>query len=266
MATPFPLQFRNSSDSNIPHNADPMPSPRFYCPARFAPGATIPLPGNATHHALHVLRMKTGDPLTLFNGDGFDYPGQILRIDKAGATAKIVGKLEVQCESPLLITLAQAISARERMDFTLQKAVELGVACIQPLAAERSVVKLAGDKIERRREHWQNIVISACEQCGRAVVPEVLPPLPLADWLGLKEEFALKLILSPTAQYTLQDMTRPTGRICLLTGCEGGFSPQEQQTATSCGFTEMRLGARVLRTETAALAALAAIQVMWGDF
>jgi 16S rRNA (uracil1498-N3)-methyltransferase len=243
-----------------------MPTSRFYCPARLAPGASVALTEHASHHALHVLRMKTGDGLTLFNGDGYDYPGQILRIGKDGTTAKIISRNEVQRESPLLITLAQAISARERMDFTLQKAVELGVAAIRPLAAERSVVKLAGDRIERRREHWQNIVISACEQCGRAVVPEVLPPLPLADWLGTREEFALKLMLSPTAQRTLHDISRPEGHICLLTGCEGGFSPQEQQAAVSCNFIEVRLGARVLRTETAALAALAAMQALWGDF
>jgi len=243
-----------------------MSPPRFFCPAKLAPGATVILTENAANHVSRVLRMKAGAALILFNGDGCDYTGEVLRTGKDGTTAKIVEKTDVRRESPLHITLAQAISAGARMDFTLQKAVELGVAVIQPLAAERSVVKLAGDKIARRREHWQNIVNSACEQCGRATVPEVLLPLPLIDWLGATEKFALKLMLSPTAEHTLHDLQQPAEQICLLIGCEGGFSPQEQETAASHGFTPVRLGARVLRTETAALATLAALQTMWGDY
>ena len=243
-----------------------MSRSRFFCPAKLALGATVDLPDNAAHHALRVLRMKAGDELTLFNGDGHDYVAEILRISKSSVTVKIVGMLEVCNETPLQVTLAQAISSGDRMDFTLQKAVELGVARIQPLAAERSVVKLSGEKIERRREHWQNVVISACEQSGRAVVPEVLSPVPLPSWLGTGEVFDLKLILSPTAQLTLHDLQQPQGRTCLLIGCEGGFSPQEYQAAEGCGFTPVKLGARVLRTETAALAALAALQTLWGDF
>jgi 16S rRNA (uracil1498-N3)-methyltransferase len=243
-----------------------MSAPRFFCPVNLALGATVSLTDSAAHHASRVLRLKAGDALTLFNGDGNDYAGEILRTGKQGIAAKIVGMAEASSESPLRVTLAQAISSGDRMDFTLQKAVELGVATIQPLAAERSVVKLAGEKIARRREHWQNVVISACEQSGRATVPAVLLPLPLLDWLGAREEFALKLMLSPSAERTLHDLQSPAGPICLLIGCEGGFSPQEQLAATSCGFTPVKLGARVLRTETAALAALAAIQTAWGDF
>jgi RNA methyltransferase, RsmE family len=177
-------------------------------------------------------------------------------------------------ESPLQVTLAQAISSGDRMDFTLQKAVELGVNTIQPIASERSVVKLSGERAEKRREHWQNVVTSACEQCGRTTVPAVLPSLSLPDWLGYpspqpspaRGEGHLRLMLAPTASHTLHDLPKPAGEICLLIGCEGGFSPQEQQIAASCGFQAIRLGARILRTETAALATLAAMQALWGDF
>lgn len=243
-----------------------MPSPRFFCSAKLGPGVQVDLPENAAHHATRVLRLKPGDGITLFNGDGHNYAAELLRIGKDGVSAKITGWELLKNESPLRVTLAQAISSGDRMDYTLQKAVELGVSLIQPIAAERSVVKLTGDKIERRRDHWQNVVISACEQCGRAEVPEVRPPLSLTDWLGLREDIDLKLMLAPGAENTLHTLPKPAGSICLLIGCEGGFSPQEQQAAESCGFIGIRLGARVLRTETAALAALAAMQALWGDF
>jgi len=191
---------------------------------------------------------------------------EILRLHKGEAAVKIGQQLPVANESPLRVTLAQAISSGERMEFTLQKAVEIGVNAIQPIAAERSVVKLAGERAEKRIAHWQNVVISACEQSGRASVPQVAPILGLADWLGLRQTFSLKLLLSPTAEHTLHTLPKPEGDICLLIGCEGGLSPQEQQLAETCGFKPVRLGARILRTETAAMAALAAMQTLWGDF
>jgi 16S rRNA (uracil1498-N3)-methyltransferase len=243
-----------------------MSSPRFFCDLKLGPGAQLQLPKNAAHHAAKVLRMEAGDTVTLFNGDGHDYRADILRVHHGDVAVKITGATLVERESPLQVTLAQAISSGERMEFTLQKAVELGVAAIQPIAAERSVVKLSGDRAEKRREHWQNVVISACEQSGRAVVPQVAPILSLSDWLGLRQEFALKLLLSPTAEHTLHTLPVSAGDFCLLIGCEGGLSPAEQQTAESCGFIPTRLGNRVLRTETAALAALAAMQTLWGDF
>ncbi|MFM9913570.1 MAG: 16S rRNA (uracil(1498)-N(3))-methyltransferase [Methylophilaceae bacterium] len=243
-----------------------MAKSRFYCPAKLATGAILNLPENVAHHAAKVLRMKTGDSLTLFNGDGHDYMAEILRLLKGEAAVKIGQQLPVANESPLRVTLMQAISSGERMEFTLQKAVELGVTAIQPIAAERSVVKLSGERAEKRQEHWQNVVIAACEQSGRATVPQVAPILGLAEWLGQRQEFALKLLLSPSADNTLHTLLKPDGDICLLIGCEGGLSPQEQQLAESCGFQLVRLGARVLRTETAAMAALAAMQTLWGDF
>lgn len=152
------------------------------------------------------------------------------------------------------------------MDFTLQKAVELGISDIQPIAAERSVVKLTGERAEKRLAHWRHITVSACEQCGRAVVPQIHAPVTLFDWLGTLPEYELKILLSPTAIQTLHDLQHPQGAICLLTGCEGGFSPLEIQSAERHGFRPIRLGARILRTESAALAALAAMQTLWGDF
>jgi 16S rRNA (uracil1498-N3)-methyltransferase len=243
-----------------------MSSPRFFCDAKLGPGALLQLPENASRHASRVLRLKAGDQVTLFNGDGLNYTAELLRVEREGVSVKIIELVNVERESPLQVTLAQAISSGDRMDFTLQKSVELGVAAIQPLAAERSVVKLSGERTQKRREHWQNVVISACEQCGRATIPEVLPSLPLLDWLGKQQQFSLKIMLSPTAEQTLHDLKKPSGDICLLIGCEGGFSPAEEQAATSCGFRGIRLGTRVLRTETAGLAALAAMQTLWGDF
>jgi 16S rRNA (uracil1498-N3)-methyltransferase len=243
-----------------------MSAPRFYCNAKLGPGVQLDLPDNAAHHASRVLRLKTGDEAILFNGDGTDYRVELLRVGKEGVTAKITEWTTVDRESSLQVTLAQAISSGDRMDFTLQKAVELGVCAVQPLAAERSVVKLAGERAEKRRDHWQNVVISACEQSGRAVIPAVAAPTPLLNWLGKMPEFTLKLMLSPTAEFTLHDLPKPAGDICLLIGCEGGFAPQEVAAAKSCGCIPVRLGARVLRTETAALAALSAMQTLWGDF
>lgn len=243
-----------------------MPTPRFFCDAKLGPGVQLDLPDNAAHHASRVLRLKAGDQASLFNGDGNEYRVDFLRVTKDGVTAKVIEWTPIERESPLQVTLAQAISSGDRMDFTLQKSVELGVAAIQPLAAERSVVKLSGERAEKRRDHWQNVVVSACEQSGRAVVPQVSAPMPLLHWLGAVPDFKLRIMLSPAAEHTLHDLPRPEGDICLLIGCEGGFSPQETLAATSCGFTPVRLGARVLRTETAAMAALSAMQTLWGDF
>ena len=243
-----------------------MSAPRFYCNAKLGPGVQLDLPDNAAHHASRVLRLKTGDDAILFNGDGSDYRVKLLRVGKEGVTAKITEWTTIERESPLRVTLAQAISSGDRMDFTIQKSVELGVSAVQPLAAERSVVKLSGERAERRREHWQNVVVSACEQSGRAMVPEVAAPMPLVNWLGGMQDYTLRLMLSPSAEHTLHDLPPPTGDICLLIGCEGGFAPTEVKAAESFGFTPVRLGARVLRTETAALAALAAMQTLWGDF
>jgi 16S rRNA (uracil1498-N3)-methyltransferase len=249
-----------------------MRIPRFYFPDPLAPGARVSLPKEAAHHASRVLRMGEGDGVTLFNGDGHVYRTKILRVDKQEVVVLIEQRTEASRESALSMTLLQGISSGERMDFTLQKSVELGIAVIQPIQAERSVVRLTGERKEKRLRHWQNIVIAACEQCGRNVVPEVRPVLGLMEWLGQasgvggQASAELRIHLSPEAEQGLRDLEKPTGPVLLAVGPEGGFSEQEHAALRQCGFVGVRLGPRVLRTETAALAALAAMQICWGDF
>jgi len=244
-----------------------MRIPRFYFPDPLALGARVSLPRDAAHHAARVLRMSEGDVVTLFNGDGHVYSTKIVRVEKQAVHVLIEQRTVASRESPLAMTLLQGISSGERMDFTLQKSVELGIAVIQPIQAERSVVKLSGERKEKRLRHWQNIVIAACEQCGRNVVPEVQPVVGLMEWLGAQASGgAVRIHLSPDAELGLRDMEKPTGPVVLAVGPEGGFGEQEQTALRQCGFVGVRLGPRVLRTETAALAALAAMQSCWGDF
>lgn len=243
-----------------------MTTPRFYCPEILARSGVAELPEQAAHHAARVLRLQPGDPVSVFNGRGGEGDARITDIGKRNVTLEIVGWQAVERESPLQILLAQAISAGDKMDFTLQKAVELGIANIQPLAGERSVVRLSGERADKRVAHWQGVVVAACEQSGRNRVPEVAPIRPLLDWLGQQDRPGLRLMLSPVAEIGLRDLPRPDGNITLLVGPEGGLSPAEAEAALRYGYTPVRLGARVLRTETAALAALAAMQTLWGDF
>lgn len=243
-----------------------MPASRFYCPQRLGPGQVLDLPPEAAHHAAKVLRMEAGHELTLFNGEGGEYAATITHISKNGVTVKTAAFREHEIESPLKITLAQAISSGDKMDYTLQKAVELGITHIQPLASERCVVKLTGERAEKRVRHWQQVVISACEQCGRNQVPEVAPIQSLTHWLGNLSPEEQHLMLAPGAQLSLSELPAPTSPVTLLIGPEGGLSPAEIRAAESYGFASARLGPRVLRTETAALTALAAMQTLWGDF
>ena len=245
----------------------PAAAPRFYCPGDLSQGATRDLPEAAAHHAGRVLRLTVGDPVILFNGKGGEVNAEVQAMTKQRVMLRI-GQWEArEAEAPVAVTLVQGLSARERMDFTIQKAVELGVAEIFPVETRRSVVRLAHERAERRVEHWQNLVISACEQCGRNRVPTVHPVCQLPDWLGARPaaQSELRLILSASASTRLQDL-RPGERVTLMAGPEGGFAPEELAMTTACGFTAVRLGPRILRTETAALAALAAIDALWGDF
>ncbi|MDZ4098365.1 MAG: 16S rRNA (uracil(1498)-N(3))-methyltransferase [Methylophilaceae bacterium] len=243
-----------------------MATPRLYSPEKLAPGSLIKLSDNAAIHASRALRMKVGDQAVLFNGDGNDYLCTLTFMSKSEVSAKIKSVLANHAESPLDITLIQAISSGDRMDFTIQKAVELGVNAIQPIASQRSVVKLTGDRAEKRREHWQNVVISACEQSGRAIVPPVKPASSLPQWLSLSKTAALRIILSPHATQSLHDIAKPSGEIQLLIGAEGGLTEDEINLASNHQFIPVRLGNRILRTETAALTAIAALQMQWGDF
>lgn len=243
-----------------------MSTPRFYSPEKLSPGSLIKLTDNAAIHASRALRMKVGDHAVLFNGDGNDYLCTLTFMSKSEVSAKVKSMLANGSESPLDVTLIQAISSGDRMDFTIQKAVELGVNVIQPISSQRSVVKLTGDRAEKRREHWQNVVISACEQSGRAVVPEVAAATSLPQWLGQSQSAELRIILSPHASQSLHDLKKPAGKIQLLIGAEGGLTEDEINLATTHQFIPVRLGNRILRTETAALTAIAALQTRWGDF
>ncbi len=242
-----------------------MPVPRFYLDQPLAAGARFSLPPGPARHAARALRLGVGDPISLFNGEGGEYAARIERINKDEVAVAVGGFADVERESPLRVMLAQGISGGERMDYTLQKAVELGVAAIQPIAAKRSVVKLAGERVERRVAHWQAVVASACEQCGRNRVPVVAPPLSLADWLG-RQPPARLLFLSPQAAKRLAELPPPAATDCLVAGPEGGFEADELAALDAARAVAVRLGPRVLRTETAALAALAAMQALWGDF
>ncbi|MCW5622064.1 MAG: 16S rRNA (uracil(1498)-N(3))-methyltransferase [Burkholderiales bacterium] len=241
--------------------------PRLFCDGAPAPGGRLQLPEPSAHHALRVLRLVPGDAVRIFNGDGSEWAAEIAMVNKSGASVLVSGRVERDVEARLPIVLAQGISARERMEFTLQKAVELGVAAIQPLETRRSVVRLREERASRRIEHWQNLVIAACEQCGRNRIPQVLPIETFTNWLGTLPQSAqhLRVMLSPAAGGGLRDLPVPSS-VLLLVGPEGGLAPEEQELAQARGFTAVRLGPRVLRTETAALAALAAMHVLWGDF
>jgi 16S rRNA (uracil1498-N3)-methyltransferase len=243
-----------------------MSSPRFFSDVPLAMNSSITLPATAANHAIKVLRLQVGDGLRLFNGDGLDYNAEIEVIRKNEVIVKTGLAAAVSNESNLKITLAQGISAGDRMDFTIQKSVELGVHAIQPISCQRSVVKLSGDRADKRREHWQNVAISACEQSGRAFLPEVGPASSLSTWLSSAPTFTIRITLDPLANTRLQDLPIPQGPVCLLIGPEGGLTADEIAMAASQGFTGVRLGPRILRTETAALATLAAIHTLWGDF
>ncbi len=230
------------------------------------PGERITLPARVHHHLHQVLRLKSGDPLLLFNGrDGRDYSARLTRMDRKGGEAEILEMGEEEPTPPLSLTLALGISKGERMDFALQKSVELGVSIIQPLFTERTVVKLDDKRLARRLAHWRGVVISACEQSGRRWLPDLRPPQRLDKWLEKGHQGNL-LLLDPGAQQTLPGLVSTENKFILLVGPEGGLSDKERESAYLRGWRGIRLGPRVLRSETAPLAALAAIQVLWGDF
>lgn len=244
-----------------------MANLRFFTASPLALNNTFQLSENAAAHATRALRLNVGDSATLFNGDGFDYECTLTSIKKNTVSALITGAKQINNESPLNITLLQGISSGDRMDFTIQKAVELGVKKIQPINSQRSVVKLTHDRAAKRIEHWQNVAISACEQSGRAFVPKVLPPLTLEAWLAQNPySNTTRILLNPAGAIRLTEIAKPATSIELLIGAEGGLSEIEIELACSQHFQSILLGPRILRTETAALSAISAMHVLWGDF
>jgi 16S rRNA (uracil1498-N3)-methyltransferase len=243
-----------------------MNSPRFYCREALSPGAHIELPEPVARHAVRVLRLPPGAVITLFDGRGGEYEARIERIEKDRVMVSLGAWQDIERESPLSVTLIQAVQAGEKMDFTIQKSVELGVNDFVPVDSRRSVARLSGERAAKRVAHWQGVAASACEQCGRNQVPLVAPLEKLENWLARPAPAnTLRLMLAPEASDTLASI-KPVSAVQLLIGAEGGLDPQEMIAAEQAGFQAVRLGPRVLRTETAGLAALAAMQALWGDF
>ncbi|MGQ0751857.1 MAG: 16S rRNA (uracil(1498)-N(3))-methyltransferase [Betaproteobacteria bacterium] len=240
---------------------------RIYFPGDVPQHGRCRLPPAAAHHLAHALRLAPGDAVTLFDGRGIEYAAVIVRVESGEVTLDVAHGRNVDRESPLAVTLAQGISSAERMDYTVQKAVELGVATIQPLQTHRGIVRLDRARALKRCAHWRAIAVAACEQCGRNRIPEVLPVMTLRDWLGqgTANEGELRILLSPDASLDLKALPRPHNGVTLVAGPEGGLSAEERRDAERAGFVALRIGPRILRTETAALAAVAAMQALWGD-
>ena len=239
--------------------------PRFYVDFALSPDSVVELPDNVVRH-LNVLRVKNTEEIVLFNGNGKSYPALPEVLEKRRASVRILREEATDNESPLNITLVQAVSAAERMDFTLQKSVELGVAEIRPVISERCVVRLSGERAEKRVARWQEIVVSACEQSGRNIVPKVLPLTTYAQALQQLPQETAKLLMSLNRAQKLSDVRLQSGEVVFMVGPEGGWTEKEEQQAFDAGFQSVTLGKRVLRTETASLAAIAAMQTLWGDF
>lgn len=243
-----------------------MRSPRVYHPDRLQVGRDATLDEASSHHLGRVLRMKVGDAVTLFDGTGGEYQGVIRGVERSGVRVRVEGFEPIERESILEVGLVQAVSAGERMEFTLQKAVELGVAWIRPITTRRSKVRLDAERAEKRVSHWQRVVNAACEQSGRNRVPVVRPLLEFTAWLAEPAAASHRLVLQPSAERRLSGIGPLQGSVEVLAGCESGLADEEIDLVLRYGFEPVRLGSRVLRTETAGLAALAALQALWGDF
>ncbi|MDR3417579.1 MAG: 16S rRNA (uracil(1498)-N(3))-methyltransferase [Nevskia sp.] len=236
---------------------------RIHVAEPLAVDARFPLPDAAAHHVGQVLRMRQGELLTLFNGAGGEYDAVIESVERRAVHVRVENYREIERESPLSVTLAQCVSKGERMDYAVQKAVELGVAAIVPLLSARSVVRLDGERWEKKLDHWRGVVASACEQSGRTRMPHVYPVQKLDAWLAASHPGA-RFVLAPGGHHGLHEVQRAQEAV-LLVGPEGGLADEEVALAVHRGFTALCLGPRVLRTETAGVAALAAMQVLWGD-
>ncbi|HEX5633397.1 MAG TPA: 16S rRNA (uracil(1498)-N(3))-methyltransferase [Gemmatimonadales bacterium] len=241
-----------------------MPIPRIHCDLRLGPGAQFSLDPDAAQHVAKSLRLKAGDALVVFDGRGGEYEAAIQRIDRDRVDVKVGAFRDAGREPALALGLVQGLPEADKMDWIIQKATELGVSWIQPVTCDRSVVRLSGDRAARREAHWRRVAIAAAEQCGRTRLPEVRPTLGFASWLAVPAETP-RWMLVPDAPALAAQPSVPSP-LELLVGPEGGFSERERQLLVDHGCVGVSLGPRVLRTETAPLAALAAIHALWGDF
>ena len=239
---------------------------RVFVDLPLAPGARVALPEDAAAHLVRVLRLREGEACVLFNGDGHDYDATLASATKRGVDAVVGDTRAIDNESPLRLVLLQGIARGEKMDLILQKATELGVAAIAPVFADRTEVRLDGDRLDKRMAHWRSVVISACEQSGRARIPELLPARNLAEAAAALPADALKLTLDPQGEHRSASLALPASATVVIgIGPEGGWSEKDRTVLRDRGFTGLRLGPRVLRTETAGLAAIAALQARFGD-
>ncbi|MBA2689677.1 MAG: 16S rRNA (uracil(1498)-N(3))-methyltransferase [Burkholderiales bacterium] len=241
-----------------------MPTPRFFSPIALADACQIELSAAAARHAAKVLRLRRGDEVVLFDGGKGEYEASIHEVNRDAVLVDVGRFRPIVRASPLKVCLAQGLASGDKMDTILQKAIELGVSRLQPLATQRSIVRLTDERAARRAQHWQNVAIAACEQCGNNEIPEVLPVEDFNEWIP--RSAGVRLLLMPSAPQPLTSQLRPVDEVSLLVGPESGFSETEIEAALAAGFTAVRLGPRILRAETAGLAALAAMQAMWGDF
>ncbi len=237
---------------------------RFHFPAALPAGGEIQFPEALAHHAVRVLRLVHGDPVVMFDGSGGETEARLAVRGKA-VFAMLGEHRAVERESPLTVVLVQALATGDKMDWVVQKAVELGASAIQPVQAERSVLRLSGERAGKRLAHWRQIAVAASEQCGRNRIAGVLPVMSLAHWLAASVD-ALRYVLAPGGAGGFGGEARPQQAVHLLIGPEGGWSEAELATCDAAGCIRLTLGPRILRTETAGLAALAAMQARWGDF
>ena len=240
--------------------------PRIHWPNPLSEGSTIELDATVAQHIVRVLRLGPGQPISLFDGSGLEAEGRLQQVLRKSVVVRLGAVRRVSLESPLRVTLAQAVCRSDRMDFALQKAVELGVSAIIPLVTARSRLPDDPRRLARKQAHWQGVIVAACEQSGRAHVPRCAPVQALDDWLQAKPAAVdMGLVLDPAASCGLRRSPQPRGKVTVLIGPEGGLSGAELERAMAAGFRSLRLGPRVLRTETAGMATLAALQVLWGD-
>ena len=241
--------------------------PRLYVDTELSAQAKLILPEDAAHHAARVLRLRDGDNILLFDGRGGEFEARLSMPGRSQVLAEVGARHDVDRESPLAVTLVQAVSSGEKMDFTIQKAVELGVAAIQPVLTAKSVVRLSAEREEKKLAHWRRVAIAACEQCGRNRVPEVRNAIPVEAYSRVPADASVRLLLSPEGKTGLSELRQKIGQaVTIAAGPEAGFSADEDRLLQRAGFLPVRLGRRTLRTETAALAALAALNALAGDF
>ena len=238
---------------------------RIYSEGPLTNGAVVSLSSAGAYHVSRVLRMRPGAPLIVFDGTGVDYPSEIVEVDGDNVSVQLRNQTPGTGESPLKITLVQGISRGERMDWTLQKATELGVVGVAPVLTARSVVRLDEKQAAKKQAHWRAIVVGACEQCGRSKVPSVSAPVQLRDYFANVRKDGMRLVLSPSAPASLAGIASLPSKVDLLIGPEGGLDDDEISAAQKAGFMPVRLGPRVLRTETAGVVALTVLQALWGD-